>query len=186
MSSRRFASRLESGSSSKSVSGSAISARQRHPLLLAAGEFGRIALRQRLELCGAKDRAEVFRDGVAGLFAQAQAIGDVVCDRHMRPHRVALKDHRHLALLRRQRLGLRGDEAITDADLAVGRLQKARDQPQGRCLAAAGRAEQADEFAMIDHERDVIDHGERRERLVRPRNSTDATFIPPGLSWKRS
>jgi len=51
-----------------SVSGSMISARQRHPLLLAAGEFGWIALRQRLELCGAKDRAELFRDGVAGLF----------------------------------------------------------------------------------------------------------------------
>jgi hypothetical protein len=51
-----------------SVSGSMMRAHQRHPLLLAAGEFGRIALRQRLELCGAKDRAELFRDGVAGLF----------------------------------------------------------------------------------------------------------------------
>ena len=50
-----------------SVSGSMMRARQRHPLLL-AGQFGRIALRQRLALCGAKDRAELFRDGVAGLF----------------------------------------------------------------------------------------------------------------------
>src|ERR1700686_3815209 len=50
-------------------------------------------------------------------------------------------------------------------DLAVGGFQKARDQPQGRGLAAAGRAEQADQLPVVDPQRDVIDHRERSKSL---------------------
>ena len=35
--------------------------------------------------------------------AQLKAIGNVLGDRHVRPQRVALEDHRHVAPLRRQR-----------------------------------------------------------------------------------
>ena len=45
-----------------------------------------------------------------------------------------------LALLGRQRARLRRHQPLADMDLAVGRLQKSRDQPQRRGLAAAGRA----------------------------------------------
>src|ERR1700755_910700 len=50
-------------------------------------------------------------------------------------------------------------------DLAGGRLEETGDQPQGRGLAAAGGAEQANELPMIDPQRDVIDHAERSEPL---------------------
>src|SRR5262245_53503629 len=50
-------------------------------------------------------------------------------------------------------------------DLAVGRFQKARDQPQRRGLAAAGWAEQADQLPMIDFQRDVIHYRKRTKSL---------------------
>src|SRR5882757_50330 len=50
-------------------------------------------------------------------------------------------------------------------DLAVGRLQETRDQPQRRGLAAAGWSEQADQLPMIDPQRDVIDHRQRTKSL---------------------
>src|SRR5277367_1967481 len=50
-------------------------------------------------------------------------------------------------------------------DFAQRRFQEARDQPQGRGLAAAGRAEQADQLAMVDPQADVIDHRQRSKPL---------------------
>src|SRR6267378_3291165 len=50
-------------------------------------------------------------------------------------------------------------------DLAVGRLQKTRDQPQRRGLAAAGWSEQADQLPMADPQRDIIDHRKRAKPL---------------------
>src|SRR5438552_2358489 len=50
-------------------------------------------------------------------------------------------------------------------DLAVGRLQKTRDQPQRRGLAAAGWSEQADQLPMIDPQRNIIDHRQRAKSL---------------------
>ena len=140
-------------------------ARQRHALLLPAGEFAGIALRQRLEFCRGQDRRQFLRDGVAVHFAQAQAVDDVFGHRHVRPQRVALEDHRHAALLGRQRARLRRHQPLADMDLAVGRLQKSRDQPQRRGLAAAGRPEQADQLSMVDFQGDVIDHRKRAKSL---------------------
>ena len=78
-------------------------ARQRHALLLPAGELAGIALRQRLELGRGQDRRQLLRNGVAVHLAQTQAVDDVFGHRHVRPQRVALEDHRHVALLGRQR-----------------------------------------------------------------------------------
>ena len=82
-------------------------------------------------------------------------------DRHVRPQRVALEDHRHLALLGRQRARLRGHQPVADMDLAVGGFEETGDQPQRRGLAAAGRAEQADQLPVVDPQRDVIDDRKR-------------------------
>jgi hypothetical protein len=46
-------------------------------------------------------------------------------------------------------------------NLAVRGLEKARDQPQRRGLAAARRAQQADHLTVIDPQRDVIDDRKR-------------------------
>src|SRR5437588_285134 len=83
-------------------------------VLLSAGEFARVALRQRLELGGCEDSCELHRDGGAVEFTQTQAIDDVLGDRHVRPQRVALEDHRHLAVLGRQGLRLGGHHALAD------------------------------------------------------------------------
>src|SRR5882672_11482627 len=50
-------------------------------------------------------------------------------------------------------------------DLAVGRFEKARDQPQRGGLAAAGWAEQANQLPVIDPQRNVIDHRKRAKSL---------------------
>ena len=140
-------------------------ARQRHALLLPAGELAGVTLRQRLKLGRGQDRRQLLRDGVAVHFAQPQAVDDVFGHRHMRPQRVALEDHRHLALLGRQRARLRRHQPVADMDLAARRLEEAGDQPQRRGLAAAGWAEQADQLSMIDFQGNIIDHRKRAKSL---------------------
>ena len=162
-------------------------ARQRHALLLSAGEFAGIALRQRFELGRGQNRRELFRDGVAVELAQAQAVDDVFGHRHVRPQRVALEDHRHVALFGRQRARLRGHQPVADMDLAVGGLQETRDQPQRRGLAAAGRAQQADQLSMVDPQRDVIDHRKRTKALgqaaqINGRQSSPPVLVRAGIS----
>jgi hypothetical protein len=69
---------LDSGSSSSSVSGSTISARQRDALLLAADSFARIALRQRREPRGARNAVELLLDRRAVDLPQLQPVHDVL------------------------------------------------------------------------------------------------------------
>ena len=136
---------------------------QRHALLLAARQLAGIALREDFEFCGCQNGREFFRNRVAIDLPQAKPIDDIFGDRHVRPQRVALEDHRHVALLGRQRARRRGDDALAHADLAGGRLDEAGDEAQRRGLAAAGRAQQAHQAAMLDRQRHIID---RRMRSV--------------------
>ena len=46
-------------------------------------------------------------------------------------------------------------------DFARGRLDEAGDQPQRRGLAAARRPEQADQRAVLDRHRNIVDDGQR-------------------------
>jgi hypothetical protein len=52
----------------------------------------------------------------------------------------------------------RGDQLVADADFACARLDEAGDQPQRGGLAAAGRPQQADQVAVLDMQRHIIDH----------------------------
>ena len=99
---------------------------------------------------GVEDGLELARDGVAVELPQLQAISHVLGHRHMRPERVALEDHRHVALFRRQRARRRGQDLAADTDFAVRRLDEAGDQPQRRGLAAARGPEQADQAPVLD------------------------------------
>ena len=134
---------------------------ERHPLLLAAREFARIALGKLAEA----NRREKIRhaplDRAALHLAKAQAIGDVFGDRHMRPQRVALEDHRHVAPLRRHRSLRRGHDAAADEDFPRRGFDEARDQPERRGLAATGRAKQANQHAVLDLERNIVDDRRR-------------------------
>jgi len=133
-------------------------ARERHALLLAAREFARVTVGEPTQVGRIQNRGEFAIDGGAVELAQLKSIGDVFGNRHVRPQRVTLKNHRHVAPLRRQRARRGGYQLIADPYFARRRLDEARDQPQRRRLAAAGRPEQADQPAVLDGERHVVDH----------------------------
>ena len=94
---------------------------------------------------------ERFRDGrdpgrsvARGEPPDLQGVADVVLDRHVGIERVALEDHRHVALTGREI----GHVAAADPDPSRGgRLQPGDDPERGR-LAAAGRSEEDDELAV--------------------------------------
>ena len=129
---------------------------QRHALLLAAGQLARVAARERRELGDRQDALDPALHILARQVAQAQAVGDVLEHGHVRPERVALEDHRHVAALGRLGAVRARDRPPADPDGALVRLDEAGHQPQRRGLAAAGRAEKADEEAFVDRQRNVL------------------------------
>ena len=96
---------------------------------------------------------DALADLVLGEFPQLQAERHVLEDRHMRIERIILEDHRDVAVFRRQVV----DDFTTDRDVAGGDLFQPRDHPQRRALAAAGRADQHDEFVVGNVEIDGAD-----------------------------
>ena len=92
---------------------------------------------------------------------QLQPEADVLGNRHVREERVVLEDHVHVALRRRH---VR-DVLALEQDPALCRVLEAGDHPQRRRLAAAARAEQREELAGGDLERDGI-RGLRRPRTA--------------------
>ena len=72
----------------------------------------------------------------------------------MRIERVGLEHHGDVAILRMQLV----DPVAVDADLATGDLLQPCDHPQQRGLPAAGRADEHDEFAVLDVEVDAMQH----------------------------
>ena len=77
-------------------------------------------------------------------FARAQRVGDILPHRHMRPHRVGLEHHPHIAQPRRHQhpLARRGHQIPAEADLPARRMLQPGHAAQGRGLAAARRAQQ--------------------------------------------
>ena len=154
-------------------------ARQRDALLLAAREFARIAVGELAQLRGAEDRRDLALDRRAVDFAQFEAVGDVLRHRHVRPQRVALEDHRHVAPLGRHGAGRRGDDLAADADFARGRLDETGDQPQRGGLAAARRAQQAHQATVLDGQRYVVDDRERAVVLRQTPQFDRRHAVPP-------
>src|SRR4029450_3047236 len=85
---------------------------------------------------------------------QPQAEGDVVVDLQVRVERVALEDHRDVAVLG----GHVVHDPVPDADGPLGDVLEARDHPQGGRLPASGRTHQHHELAVLDLEVEVA-HG---------------------------
>ena len=80
-------------------------------------------------------------------------------DGHVREQRVVLEHHAEAALFRRQRI----DAHLVEPDAAARELHEPGDAVERGRLAAAGRPEQADEFAALDRQRKLV---ERVERLA--------------------
>jgi hypothetical protein len=70
--------------------------------------------------------------------------------------RVALEDHRDVPAGRIDVV----HHLVADGQLAVGNVLQAGDHPQGRGLAAARRAEEHHELAVVDGQIEVVDRGD--------------------------
>jgi len=81
-----------------------------------------------------------------------QSEGDVLEDRQVRIERIALKDHRDVAISRRDLV----DDSFADRDRALADLLQAGDHPKSRRLAASGRPDDDDEFAVTYRKGQVI------------------------------
>ena len=90
--------------------------------------------------------------------AHAQRKGHVFEHSEMRPDRIGLEHHSHVALVDRHQdvAGRRRKGAPQQRDLTgIGRLQ-AGEQTQRGSLATAGRAEEGEEFTRRDGESDSV------------------------------
>ena len=136
-------------------------ARERDPLLLAAGQLARLAGLPPGEADELEDLGHPRPHLRLRQLLPLETEGNVVRDRHVREERVALEDGVHVALVRREP----DDVAVAEEDPAGRRVLEAADHPEGRRLAAAGRAEQREERAPWDLERDAVDRARLAELL---------------------
>ena len=122
-------------------------------LALTAGECSRLALQELLDLQGLRRVLDALLDLLLRHLVEAKAEGQVVLDRHVRVERVALEDHRDVAFLRGQVV----DDLVADPELAAADLLEAGDHAQRGRLAAAGRADENHQLAVLDLQVEVED-----------------------------
>ena len=139
-------------------------ARQRHALLLAAGELIRLALLHAVELDQRNHLGDAGGDLCARHAGALQAEGDVVPHRQMRKQRVVLEHHVDRAQMRRH---LR-DVLAAEQDAALVRRLETGEHAQQRGLAAAARAEQRKKLPGADIQRQPVHRAEIAERLADP------------------
>ena len=101
--------------------------------------------------------------------------GDIVEDAHMRKQGIVLEHHADLALVHR---GM-ADVAAVEADLARIGLDEAGDGAQQRGLAAPAGAQQAEELAIGEGERDAGQGGDGTVMLLDSVDLDDAHLSPP-------
>ena len=134
-------------------------ARQRHALLLAAGNLAGLASRELFHANQLEHVEHARGDLSLGTAEHLKAEADVLRHRHVRKQRVALEDGVDRTLVGRQRR----DVVAIEPDLAFGRKIEAGDQPKQRCLAATGGAQKREELVLPDRNRDGV---ERSDRIV--------------------
>ena len=124
-----------------------------HPLLLAAGHLGRAAAGSRPARPTSSRYSPVRRVTSAdGQLLHPQPERDVLGDGHVREQGVVLEDRVDVALVGRQVV----DGPALDEQLARAHRDEPADEVEGRRLAAAGRPEEAEELARLDHHRHVV------------------------------
>ena len=137
--------------------------RQRHALLLAAGQHMRIGLG---EIGKADPRDRPHRGGIGGgVVIAAQPEADILAHAQMREQRVILEDEADAAMLRLDEALGRGDILALQQHAARARPLDAGGEPEQRRLAAARLAEQRDDLAGLDGERHLAQRRDRAEAL---------------------
>src|SRR5204863_1057006 len=127
-------------------------ARERYALLLATRQLVHFAPLEPSQIDKGERLSDLRRDGSA-LPAPGQSKAHVVADVQMRKQRIVLKYHSEAA-------PGRGDARhvlVRDGDAAAIRALEAGEQSQHRRLPAAGRAQQGEDLAARDVERDRAD-----------------------------
>ncbi len=126
--------------------------REREALLLAAGELGRLAVGELVELHRPEDAQHLVPDFLPGKPAVAdfQRKGRVLEDVHVRPDGVGLEHHAEAAAVGRDEDTIRRriHDAIRNTDLPRAGPLQARDRAQGRGLAAAARPQQREQLPL--------------------------------------
>ena len=127
-----------------------------HTLLLPAGQLARLALHQRLDLQDARRLRHAPGHFRFRHLEILQAESEVLGDGHMRVERVALEDHRQLALGRGQIV----DDGAADGNRALGNILKPGNHAQQGGLAAARRADEHQKFPVHHVEIQPLDDAE--------------------------
>ena len=128
-----------------------------HTLLLAAGQLGHGLLQLLIaEIHLAGDVPHALVDLRALRLLDLQAEGDVVVDGHGGEQGIALEHDADVAVLN----GDVGDVLFLDYHSALRRLDEAGDGAQGGGLAAAGRTQEREEFALLHVDIDAVQSGE--------------------------
>ena len=127
-------------------------AAHRDALALAARERARLPLQELLEPEDLRGLVHALVHLVLRHLLDAQAERDVLVDREMRVERVALEDHRDVAVLRRDVV----DDALADLEDALGDLLETRDHAKRRRLPAAGGADEHHELPVLDLQVEVV------------------------------
>jgi hypothetical protein len=140
-------------------------AREGHALLLAAGKLGGVALRIVAEARGLQHRVGAALALLGAHFLHLESVRDVLLHGHVRPDRVALENHPHVAPLGRNDCARGGDRLPSHADLAAVGLEEACDHPKRRRLPQPEGPEQAHELAALDRDVDGIHRDDVPETL---------------------
>ena len=185
ISSRNSESSAPSGSSIMKASGWRTIARPSATRCRSPLERPDTGLSSRRVICRMRAASSTLRSISAPRHAlRDQRKGDVPAHVHVRIEREQLEHEGDVAL----RGALPGDVLAAEEDPALGRQLEAGDHAQGRRLAAARRAEQAEEFAVLHGEGRVLHRHEVGKGLVQ---ALDADLghrrLPPQAeTWRRS
>ena len=129
-----------------------------HALTLTAGQLGGLFVQLAGEAQDLRCGQHLLMDHIGVLLAQGQGKGHVFIDGHVAVQGVVLEHHGHIAVLG----GGLGDVPAIQEQLAARDILQAGHHAQGGGLAAAGRADQDDQLAVLDvhvevkHRLDVI------------------------------
>ena len=121
-----------------------------------------------------RQRLDLAPDFVALHAADTQGKAEILRDSEMRIERIGLEHHGDAAPGGRRG----GNVAAIDQHAAGTRVLEPRDDAQQRGLAAAGRADEDDEFAVLHVEVDALQHVDVAERLLHLFDFQRAHCIP--------
>ena len=131
-------------------------ARQRDALLLSAGELARGSITVARQVDQVQHPVDAFGNCALTQPLHVESIGDVLVNREMRKECIALKDHGHVALVRRQRIDL----TSIQKDLARGgKLEPGQHAQRGR-LPTARRTQQRDQLSFLDLEVHIVNRSD--------------------------